>query len=278
MEHSMVHHSKEIFEKVHETRPLVHHITNSVTVNDCANITLCFGASPVMAHAHEEVADMVTLSNALVLNIGTLDAYQVESMHIAAEAAEERGIPIILDPVGAGATPYRTRVAQELISRFPIAIIKGNVGEIATLAGVDATVRGVDAGAFFGDPRLAARDLAAREETVVAITGEIDIIADANQMILVKNGAKEMGGISGTGCMAASLIGACAAVTPDYLAATTTALCAFGIAGEYSLGDGPYGRSAMGVYGPSSYKQRLFDNLATLTSKMLEKEGKIENL
>ena len=273
-----MHHYTTILEKVRANHPLVHHITNSVTINDCANITLCIDASPVMAHAHEEVADMVKIANALVLNIGTLDAYQVESMHIAAEAAEECAIPIILDPVGAGATPYRTQVTKKLMSTYPIAVIKGNVGEIATLAGVEATVRGVDAGAFSGDPHFAAKDLAEREETIVAITGETDVIADAHQTILVKNGAKEMGKVSGTGCMVASLIGSCAAVTPDYLAATTTALCAFGIAGEYSLGDGPYGRSVMGVYGPSSYKQRLFDNLATLTSDMLEKEGKIEIL
>jgi len=265
----MMHHHKTILEKVHEIHPLVHHITNNVTINDCANITLCIRASPVMAHAHEEVADMVNIANALVLNIGTLDPYQVESMRIAAEAAEKRDIPIILDPVGAGATPYRTQVAQELISAYPIAVIKGNVGEIATLAGIDATVRGVDAGAFSGDPRFAARDLAEKEDTIVAITGETDVIANAQQTIFVKNGVKEMGSISGTGCMAASLIGSCTAVTSDYLAAATTALCAFGIAGEHAV---------MGVHGPFSYKVKLFDALSNLTSDVLIKEGRIEKL
>jgi len=265
----MIHHYKTIFEKVHEIHPLVHHITNSVTINDCANITLCIGASPVMAHAHEEVADMVNIANALVLNIGTLDSYQVESMHIAAEAAEKREIPIILDPVGAGATPYRTQVAKELISAYPIAVIKGNIGEIATLAGGEATVRGVDAGEFSGDRRFTARDLAEKEETIVAITGEIDVIADAQQTFLVKGGVKEMNSISGTGCMAASLIGSCAAVTSDGLAAATTALCAFGIAGEQAV---------MGAHGPFSFRVKLFDALANLTSDVLVGEGRIERL
>jgi hydroxyethylthiazole kinase len=269
MEQNRMQNHLAIFDKVRANRPLVHHITNSVTINDCANITLCIGASPVMAHAHEEVADMVKIANALVLNIGTLDAYQVESMRIAAGAAEERGIPIILDPVGAGATPYRTQVAKELISTFPIAIIKGNVGEIATLAGVEATVRGVDAGAFSGDTHFAARDLAEKQETIVAITGKTDVIADAHQTFLVKNGVEDMGNISGTGCMAASLIGSCVAVTPDYLAAATTALCAFGIAGQYA---------ATERVGSFSFKVGLFDALDNLTSHVLGIEGKIENI
>jgi hydroxyethylthiazole kinase len=280
MEHNMMHHHKAILEKVRASHPLVHHITNSVTINDCANITVCIGASPVMAHAHEEVSDMVKIVNVLVLNIGTLDAYQVESMYIAAETAEECDIPIILDPVGAGATPYRTQVAKELISTFPIAVIKGNVGEIATLAGVEATVRGVDAGAFSGDPHFAAKDLAEREEVVVAITGETDVIADVRQTLLVKNGVKEMGSLSGTGCMAASLIGSCAAVTPDYIAAAATALCAFGIAGEYAAHSQKIveEKTIMWAHNPLSYKIKLFDTLSNLTSDMLVEDGKIEIL
>ena len=257
----------DIFEKIQINHPLIHHITNSVTINDCANITLCIGASPVMAHAHEEVADMVACAQALVLNIGTLDAYQVESMHLAATAAEKHAIPIILDPVGAGATPYRTEVAKDLISSFPIAVIKGNIGEIGTLVGAEAEVRGVDAGAFSGKPESIAIQLAEKEDTIVAITGAVDTIADGKKVISIANGSKAMGTISGTGCMAASLIGSCAAVTQDYLAASVTALCAFGIAGEHA---------AMYADGPISFKTGLFDTLSKLTPDVLLKEGKIQ--
>ena len=259
-------HNIKIFEDIRTNHPLIHHITNSVTINDCANITLCMGASPVMAHAHEEVADMTACANALVLNIGTLDAYQVESMHIAAKSAEKHGIPIILDPVGAGATSYRTKVAQDLIDTYQIAVIKGNVGEIGTLAGVEAKMRGVDATSFSGNPDQIAMQLAQAKDTVVAITGAVDIVADANRVFFVKNGAKAMGTISGTGCMASSLIGSCAAVSPDFLVGATTALCAFGIAGEHA---------AMHAVGPISFKTHLFDALANLTYDTLLKEGMI---
>lgn len=256
----------KIFEDIHTKRPLIHHITNSVTINDCANITLCIGASPVMAHAHEEVADMTACANALVLNIGTLDPYQVESMHIAAKSAEKHGIPIILDPVGAGATSYRTKVAQDLIDTYQIAVIKGNIGEIGTLAGAEAKMRGVDATSFSGEPDHIAMQLAQAKDTVVAITGAVDIVADANCLIFVENGTKAMGTISGTGCMVSSLVGSCAAVSSDFLAGATTALCAFGIAGEHA---------AMHAAGPISFKTHLFDALANLTSDTLFKEEKI---
>jgi hydroxyethylthiazole kinase len=258
---------KAILESVRETHPLVHHITNYVTVNDCANITLCIGGSPVMAHAHAEVADMVEISNALVLNIGTLDPYQVESMYLAAEAAEVRDIPIILDPVGAGATPYRTEVAKDILYEFPIAVVKGNAGEIGTLAGMQAEVKGVDSAGISGDPLSAVKHLAETQGAIVAMSGSTDIISDGDRVILVKNGSPLMGMISGTGCMAASLIGSCAGVTPDYLAATTTALCAFGIAGEHA---------ALHVDGPFSFKMSLFDALYNLKPEALVSEGKIE--
>ena len=258
---------KAILEMVHEIHPLVHHITNYVTVNDCANITLSFGGSPVMAHAHEEVADMVGIANALVLNIGTLDPYQVKAMYLAAEAAEERNIPIILDPVGAGATPYRTEVAKDLLSEFPIAVVKGNAGEIGTLAGVQAGTRGVDSAGISGEPIFVAKELAEAEGVIVAMSGATDIISDGNRVVLVKNGSPLMGGISGTGCMSASLVGSCAGVTSDYLAATATALCAFGIAGEHA---------ALHADGPLSFKIRLFDAVHKLKPETLVSEGKIE--
>ncbi|MCA1916114.1 hydroxyethylthiazole kinase, partial [Methanospirillum hungatei] len=141
-----------ILTDIREKTPLVHHMTNYVTVNDCANITLCIGASPVMAHAEEEIGEMVSLAGALVLNIGTLDPLQIDRMFIAAKTAEKHGIPIILDPVGAGATSLRTITAQRMIQELAISVLKGNAGEIGTLAGKQAQVRGVDSGGVAGDP------------------------------------------------------------------------------------------------------------------------------
>ena len=137
---------------VRANRPLVHHITNYVTVNDCANVTLSVGASPVMADSRDEVEDMVAMAGALVLNIGTLNSFQIESMLLAGAKAEELGIPIILDPVGAGATPYRTDTARMLLSSIPISVVKGNAGEISVLAGTGGSVRGVDSMSAGGDP------------------------------------------------------------------------------------------------------------------------------
>lgn len=246
--------------------PLIHHITNYVTVNDCANITLCIGASPVMAHAEEEVGEMVALAGALVLNIGTLDSRQTGRMFIAAKAAEKHGIPIILDPVGAGATTLRTRTAQRMIQELSIAVLKGNAGEIGTLAGKEALVRGVDSGGVAGDPGEITRSLAERLECTVVMSGATDIISDGSGILLCENGHPYMERISGTGCMAASVIGSCAAVTHNYLAASATAVAAFGIAGE---------RAGSDAAGPGSFKYRLFDSMASVTPDDLDQYARI---
>ncbi len=156
----MKHTYPDLFARVRDQRPLIHHITNYVTVNDCANITLCAGGSPVMADALEEAADMAALAGALVLNIGTLNHVQVEAMLAAGTVANERGIPVILDPVGAGATPYRTETTRQLLEELKISVLKGNAAEIGVIAGVKAVVRGVDSHGVAGDPLMIARDLA----------------------------------------------------------------------------------------------------------------------
>ncbi|MDD1724739.1 MAG: hydroxyethylthiazole kinase [Methanospirillum sp.] len=247
---------------------MVHHITNYVTVNDCANITLCIGASPVMAHAEDEVSDMVSLAGSLVLNIGTLDDQQVRRMLVAGKAAEKKGIPIILDPVGAGATILRTKTSLSLIKELPISILKGNAGEIGTLAGSEAVVRGVDSGGVTGDPVEITRSLAERLECTVVMSGRSDIISDGNRILCVDNGHEMMGSISGTGCMAASILGACAAVASDTVAASVTGLSAFGIAGE---------RAAVKAAGPGSFKYNLFDSMSALTPEDLNTAAKIRS-
>jgi hydroxyethylthiazole kinase len=246
----------DLFAIVREKRPLVHHITNYVTVNDCANITICAGGAPVMADAPEEVAEMAAVAGALVLNIGTLSTSQVESMILAGRMANERAIPVILDPVGAGATRFRTESTKRLLEDLDIAILKGNTAEIGIIAGAEATVRGVDSHGVTGDPVCIARDLAELLGITVAVSGSTDIITDGRHTFLVDNGHPMMGSISGTGCMAASVTGTFAAESRNPLTAATAALAAFGIAGE---------RAASKATGPFTFKTALFDELANLT-------------
>ena len=255
-----------LFSRVREKRPLVHHITNYVTVNDCANITICAGGAPVMADAAEEVEEMTGIAGALVLNIGTLNRVQVESMELAGRMANERKIPVILDPVGAGATQYRTKVAQRLLDVLDIAIIKGNAGEIGVLAGADAKVRGVDSHGLVGDPVTVAQDFAQVAGLTVVVSGATDIITDGKSTNLVENGHPLMGSISGTGCMAASVTGVFAAESKDRVLASTAALAALGIAGE---------RAAESARGPFSFKTGLFDEMARLTPEDLGRAARI---
>ncbi|MFA4825431.1 MAG: hydroxyethylthiazole kinase [Methanoregula sp.] len=259
----------DLFARVRKNRPLVHHITNYVTVNDCANITICAGGAPIMADAIEEVAEMTGIVNALVLNIGTLNKLQVESMLAAGRKANERKIPIILDPVGAGATRFRTDTARRLLSELEITILKGNAGEIGILAGAEGKVRGVDSAGLAGDPVAIAKDFAQSAGITVVVSGASDIVTDGKRVLLVENGHPMMGGISGTGCMAASVTGAFAAESKDPVLAAAAALAAFGIAGE---------RAAAGARGPYSFKVALFDELSGLKPAALQSEAKIRSV
>jgi hydroxyethylthiazole kinase len=256
----------DLFAQLRERRPLVHHITNYVTVNDCANITISAGAAPVMADAPEEVCEMVTFAGALVLNIGTLNKGQIESMLLAGGMANDRRIPVILDPVGAGATRFRTESAQRLLDELKITILKGNAGEIGTLAGAEAFVRGVDSQGVSGDLVKIARHFAQRAGMTVVVSGVTDIVTDGKRILLIENGHSMMGSISGTGCMVASVTGAFAAVTDDTVTASAAALAAFGIAGE---------KAAAGARGPYSFKTALFDEMAALKPEDLASGARI---
>lgn len=249
-----------LFARVRDHRPLVHHITNYVTVNDCANITLCAGGAPVMAHAPEEVEEMVALAGALVLNIGTLAPDQIEAMLRAGAAANRRKIPIVLDPVGVGATVLRTASARRLLDNLEIRILKGNAGEIGVLAGADARVRGVDSAGLAGDLPAIARDLARRESLIVAASGTADVVSDGRRTLFVENGHPMMEAISGSGCMLASITGIFAAESDDSFLAAVAACVAFGLAGE---------RAATKARGPYSFKTALFDELAHLSPEDL---------
>jgi len=256
----------EVFACLREKRPLVHHITNYVTVNDCANITISVGAAPVMADAPEEVCEMVTFAGALVLNIGTLNKGQIESMLLAGGMANDRRIPIVLDPVGAGATRFRTESAQRLLDELKITTLKGNAGEIGILAGAEAFVRGVDSQGVTGDPSRIAQHFAKESGVTIVISGATDIVTDGRRILFVENGHPMLGSISGTGCMAASVIGAFSAVADDPVIASAAALAAFGIAGE---------RAAARARGPFSFKTALFDEMAALIPEDLVSDARI---
>jgi hydroxyethylthiazole kinase len=244
-----------LLSKVRAARPLVHHITNVVTVNECANVTLSIGGTPVMADAPEEVAEMTGMADALVLNIGTLSTLQVESMLLAGRAANARGIPVVLDPVGAGATAFRTATAARLLDALEIAVLKGNAGEIGTIAGSGGRVRGVDSAGLAADPGEVCSSLADRLGCVVALSGPIDVVSDGGRTAYIENGHPLMGSVSGTGCMAASVTGTFAAVCEDRFAASVSALAAFGLAGE---------RAAGRASGPGTFRPALLDALAAL--------------
>src|SRR5437870_8163660 len=184
---------------VRERKPLVHQITNYVVMNETANATLALGALPVMAHAREEVEEMVALAGALVLNIGTLSPHWVEAMLLAGRAANEHGVPVVLDPVGAGATRFRTETARRLLDEVKVAVLRGNQGEVATLVGVQAEVRGVESIGAGGEPADLARTAARNLGLVASVTGAIDHVSDGNRVLAVANGHELLAAVTGTG-------------------------------------------------------------------------------
>lgn len=240
--------------RIRERTPLIHNITNFVVMNDTANVLLALGASPVMAHAIEEVREMVGYAGALVLNIGTLEADWIESMLAAGEEANARGIPVVLDPVGAGATTLRTTTTERIRSAIRVAVVRGNAAELATIAGMEAKIRGVDS-VSSGAPDSVARLAAARFGGAAVVSGAVDYVADATRVAEVRNGHPLMGRITGSGCMATAIVGAFLAVEPDPFLAAAEAMIAFGIAGELAAE-----RSA----GPGTFRPHLMDAVAAL--------------
>ena len=249
-----------------ERKPLVHQITNYVVMNETANATLALGALPVMAHAPEEVEEMVGLAGALVLNIGTLSSHWVDAMLAAGRAAGARGVPVVLDPVGAGATRYRTETARRILDEVDVTVLRGNAGEVATLVGVDAEVRGVesiDAGSAAGE---IARQAARAFGVVASVTGPVDHVSDGDAVVQVANGDAMLATITGTGCMSSAMTGCFAAVAASSLDAAVEALVAFGVAGEDAARD---------AKGPGSFHVNLYDALAALDPATLDARAKV---
>ena len=216
--------------------PLVHSITNFVVMNYNANALLAVGASPVMAHALEEVQDMAGIAQALVLNIGTLEPDWIRAMQLALKTARGRGIPVVLDPVGAGATPYRNQALSALIQTGAPSIVRGNGSEIMSVAGLAATTRGVDSSASSDDAVDAARALAGDIGGVVCVSGADDHVLDAQgRHATLSNGHVWMTRVTGVGCSASALVGAFAAVQPDAWRATVSAMAVLGVVGELAV-------------------------------------------
>jgi hydroxyethylthiazole kinase len=259
--------ASELFERVRAEKPLVHHLTNWVTIYDCANIVKVFGASPVMAHAKEEVADMAGIAAAVVLNIGTLTTDFVDAMLLAARSANKKGIPVVLDVCGAGATKMRDDACLRILQEAKIDVIKGNASEIARIAGEDVQSKGVDATEVEKNLKELAKELAKRRNCVVVITGIEDIVADKDRIVAVLNGHSMMANIVGTGCMAASVIGTFAAVEKDLVEASAAALVCYEIAAELA---------ASAARGPGTFKEEMFDAVFNLDAETINRMQRIE--
>lgn len=256
----------EIFARIKETKPLLHHITNFVVMNDTANLTLHLGALPVMAHAKEEMEEMVAMAGALILNPGTLNAEWVESMNIAGKKANSLNIPIVLDPVGAGATTYRTKTNMDFLQNLHIAVLRGNSGEIGALSGAGGKVKGVESIEGIQNPEQVTQRMAKEYNNVVVITGKRDIIASSKDLYYVDNGHELLSTITGTGCMSTTMIGAFAAVEKDFALASAAALATFGLAAEIA---------AKKSNSPASFKVALLDSVYNLLPEQIEEGAKI---
>ena len=259
----------ENLRRVREKKPLVHNITNYVVMNYTANALLACGASPVMAHAAEEVEEMVSLAGALVLNIGTLSPPWIEGMLKAGKRANALHVPVILDPVGAGATRLRTDSAKRLIEGLSIQVIRGNASEILSLAGEKSRSRtkGVDSVHTVDQVTETAVALANELGTTLAITGAVDLITDGGRIYRVMNGHEMMSHVTGTGCTATVMIGAFLAVDPDPLEAATTGLSYFGLAGE---------KAAAKALGPGSFQIALLDALYEMKEEEMRAGARIQ--
>lgn len=251
----------QAIESVRQQAPLVHNITNFVVMNNTANGLLALGASPVMAHACEEVADMAGIASALVINIGTLSKEWIKSMEVAMKTAGAKGTPIVFDPVGAGATEFRTRTCKNLLELTAPTIIRGNASEIMAVAGSAVKTKGVDSSAASSAAEAAATEVAKAYGCSVVVSGEVDFITDGRVIYKVKNGHPLMPRVTGLGCTATAIVGAFAAVSQDAVVAATAAMVTMGICGEIA---------AAQAAGPGSFQVHFLDALYNLNREQLE--------
>jgi hydroxyethylthiazole kinase len=255
----------DVLENLRSSSPLIHHITNAVTINDCANITLALGGSPVMADSPEEASEMAGFAGALVINMGTLHPSAILSMIEAGIRAREMGKPVIFDPVGAGATQFRRNTAEEILRKVRPSIIKGNASEIKFLAGEASNQRGVDS--MDSEADQAAIALARSSGAIVAATGAIDTVTDGKSMYKIGGGTAMLGRITGTGCMTSSLVGCFCSVMSSHLFAAILGILAMKLAGEKAQ------KALKPGQGTGQFRINLFDAICLLTpSDFLWKE------
>lgn len=265
---------KNYLKNIQQKSPLIHHITNYVTVNDCANITLAIGASPIMTANIDELDDILSIASSLVINIGTMD--KIDSFIKAAIIANKNNIPIILDPVGIGASKLRNEIVSKMLNSSKFAAIKGNVSEILSIAGISNKTKGVDASDEDIDLRYEhiadiSQNLAKKYDTIIIATGKDDIIADKDNIYKISNGVEYMSKITGTGCMSASLIASFIGANSNHLEASAIAISTIGIAGEIA-----YEKTKN--LGSGSFRVSLIDNISTMNEEIFEKYSKIKKL
>jgi hydroxyethylthiazole kinase len=266
----MAERAADIFERVRSGKPLINHITNFVAMNECANITIAAGARPIMGHALEETVELTAISRALVLNAGNATFCDWnEGMIRSGLMASSKGLPVILDPVGYGAGPVRTRMIDRIINESPIHIIRGNRGEIGLLSGAGGEVSGVDAVGEQPDALVAGKALALKTRTVVAIGGVKDVVTDGNSFFEVGAGHEYMNAITGSGCMATSMIAAWAAVTEDHLMAAIGGLAHYRMAGE---------KAGEKSSGPGTFLPALMDEIYNLEPEELAGSFPVEEV
>lgn len=269
---------KRQFDLLRKTMPLIHNITNYVTVNDVANILLACGGSPIMSDEVEDVEDITSICNGLNINIGTLHKSSIEGMLRAGKKANDLHHPILLDPVGAGASKFRTETALGLMQELNLAVIRGNISEIKTLALGNGTTKGVDADVSDAvtEENLEqaiefVKAFSKKTGTIIAVTGRIDLVTDGNRCYVIRNGRPEMGKITGTGCQLSGMMTAFITANPDaMLEAAAAAVCAMGLAGEIG-----WSRMQTGD-GNATYRNRIIDAIYNMTGDILEKGANYE--
>ena len=250
-------------DKVRDICPLVHCITNYVTVNDVANCILAIGASPIMADDIAEAADITSISKALVINMGTLNARTVESMVAAGKKANELGVPVVFDPVGAGASNFRNETAKRILENVKISILRGNLSEMSYLAGLEADEK--------NDPVSVAKKTAAKYNCVAAITGAVDTITDGKRVARISNGHPYLSKVTGTGCMTTGLVGSFAGACDDMYTAAVTGIASMGIAGEFAYENA-------GEMGSGSFHISIIDAISKMNSQVFAAKAKIEEV
>lgn len=259
----------ESLRRLREERPLIHQITNYVTINDCANITLAIGAAPVMAEDVSEVAEMTSMASALVLNMGMPTPRKLKAMIVSGKHAASMGIPVIFDPVGVGATKLRLDAAQKILNECKMTVIRGNLSEIKALAGFGGSTRGVDCIEKKEDCREIAKRLSVKLGSVIAITGKVDVVANGNEVSSIDNGTTLLTGITGTGCMTTSLIACFLSVADNPFMAAIAGIAAMGVAGE--IAEQNLARNE----GLGTFRLRLHDAISNMTPEELLRRIKV---